>query len=309
MFDYIDIDVAYLLGLIIGRGEFSEEGEIKRLLIHFPFELMHVKGPPESELEFDQETQIRLCLDDVRRRINELLEVNVDIERYPNEITLKAVFTKTTMAWRNLRMLCNYKNSYYEFELPQVIYNVSQDLQKEFIRGLADSSASPSYADRDQAGFQRIVIQFNNQNWKLPIQVCKLLQENLNVNVQHILFGHPNIRTSGQITSHWAKEHRLRIYADDFASIGFNFPYKQRILEEMIKYNKTNKKFETKKCNPKIKRIRTKKPHHPGENDSKLPSEVRRHFDAAFEICLELGCDQGEAGLQLELVPIEEENV
>jgi len=293
MIDYIDNDVAYLLGLVIGRGEFSEDGDIRRLLIHFPFELMQVTGIPGSRLKFDQGTEIRLCLDDVRRRINELLEVNVDIETTSNEITLKAIFTKATMSWRNLRNLTLDKSNFYEFELPNLLYQAPLDLQKEFMRGIADSTSSPSHSDRDQAGNQRIVLQFNNRNWKLPIQVCKLLQTCLNVNVQHILFGHPNIRASGQASQQWAKEHRLRVFAEDFEIIGFNFGYKQRIFQEMVRYNKRHRRYESKKCNPLVKKTRTTKPQHPGERDERLPLEVRRHFDATFEVCRALGCNQG----------------
>jgi len=307
--DYIDNDVAYLLGMIMVRGTFHVEGDVKRLLIHFPFQLMEVTGLPGSQMKFDQETEIRLSLDDVRRRINELLEVNVDIERANYEVTLKATFTKNTMSWRNLSLLCDNKSSPSEFLIPNVMFNVPEDIQKEFIRGMADAAASPSYSDRDQIGLQRIVIQFPNSCWVLPIQVCKLLQENLGVNVQHILWGHPNIRTSGQQGESWAKEHRLRIYAEDFASIGFNFKYKQTILDQMVEYNLKNRKNSTRPCNPKIKRIRGKgKAKHEDENSERLPECLRgKHFDSYFFVCMALGCTQGKPGHQIEMEFPEEE--
>lgn len=298
--DYMDNDVAYLLGMIMVRGTFYIDRDVKRLLIHFPYQLMEVKGLPGGPLKFNQETEIRLSLEDVRRRINELLEVNVDIERANNEIILKATFTKNTMSWRNLMLLCNNKKSYSEFIIPDVLFDMPEDVQKEFIRGIADAGASPSYADRDQANLQRIVIQFQNPNWILPIQVCKMLQENLKIKVQHIIWGHPNIRTPEEPSNRgepWAKEHRLRIYAEDFASIGFNFQYKQKILEELAEYNKKNRTNETKPCNPKIKRPRGTKPRHPDENSNRLPACLKgKHFDAYFQICQALGCSQGEAG-------------
>lgn len=309
--DYMDNDVAYLLGMIMVRGTFHIEQDVRRLLIHFPYQLMEVKGLPDSKLKFNQETGIRLSLEDARRRINELLEVNVDIERASNEVTLKATFTKNTMSWRNLRLLCNNKSSYSEFVIPDVMFDMPEDIQKEFIRGIADAAASPSYSDRDQIGLQRIVIQFQNPNWILPTQACKLLQECLGVNVQHVLWGHPNIRTpgkneekpSGKSGESWAKEHRLRIYAEDFALIGFNFKYKQKILEELVKYNLKNRKYDTKPCNPKIKKLRgDRKPKHHDEKSRRLPECLRgKHFDAYFQVCQDLGCLQGEAGPQMEI--------
>lgn len=314
--DYMDNDVAYLLGMIFVRGTFQIDGDVRRLLIHFPYHLMEVRGLPGSTLKFEQETQIRLSLEDVRRRINELLEVNVDIERARNEVTLKATFTKNTMSWRNLRLLCNNKSNNSEFTVPDVMFNMPEDIQKEFIRGITDAAASPSYSDRDQIGMQRIVIQFQNPNWILPIQVCKLLQENLKVNVQHILWGHPNIRTpgkdegkiSGKSGETWAKEHRLRIYSDDFESIGFNFKYKQKILEEMVNYNLKDKNRNSKPCNPKTKKLRgDRKPKHHDERSKRLPACLRgNHFDAYFQVCQALGCLQGKPGPQLDIFETEQ---
>jgi hypothetical protein len=300
--DYMDNDVAYLLGMIMVRGTFHIERDVKRLIIHFPYHLMEVKGLPNSKLKFNQENEIRLSLDDVRRRINELLEVNVDIEKTGSEIVLKAIFTKNTMSWRNLMFLCNNKSSYNDFVIPKVMFEMPKDIQKEFVRGIADAAASPSYSDRDQAGLQRIVIQFQNSNWFLPIQVCKLLQENLNVNVQHILWGHPNVRTPNRKSGEtWAKEHRLRIYAEDFKTIGFNFKYKQMIFKELVEYNQKIRKNATKPCNPKVKVPKSKKPKHPDEKSERLPSCLRgKHFDSWFQICQALGCLQGKPSSQTE---------
>lgn len=301
--DYMDNDVAYLLGLIMIRGTFHIEGDVRRLIIHFPYQLMEVQALPNSNLRFNQDEKIRLSLDDIRRRINELLDVNVDIERNKNVISLKAVFTKNTMSWRNLRLLCKNKTNFYEFEIPEVMYEMPEDIQKEFIRGIADAASSPSYSDRDQAGYQRVVFQFPYQNWQLPLQVCKLLQENLGIKVQHILWGHPNIRTPEEDQGHWAKEHRMRIYAEEFIKIGFNFEYKQEILKEMAKYN-LEKGHNSRYCNPKIKKIRANqiKPMHPDESSEKLPFELRgKHFDTYFQICCALGCKQGKESNQKEL--------
>lgn len=288
--DYIDGDVAYILGMVMVRGEFQEYNSLKTLLINFPYQLMKIQGLPGGDLEFNQENEIKLSLGNVRNKLEELLGTTVSLEAASNIITLKANFFHDTVAWRDLKLLTDNKTDYREFEVPNVIFNAPIEIQKEFIRGIADASSSPSYADRDQVGKQRIVIQFANQNWVLPIQVCKLLQKDLNVNVQHILWGHPNVRSPNEEGSNWAKEHRMRIYAEEFAKIGFNFKYKQDILDEFISFNSNH---QTKKCNPCAKNIRNQKPSHADEISDKLPVIIRgKHFDAAFKICLALGCDQ-----------------
>jgi len=91
--------------------------------------------------------------------------------------------------------------------------------------------------NNDQTGKNRVYIEISNRNWFLPTQLCQLLQS-LTVPMQYIGWGHPNIR-GGNGTS-WAKEHQLKIYAEDFQSIGFYITHKNEALEELAEYNKAN---------------------------------------------------------------------
>ena len=62
------------------------------------------------------------------------------------------------------------------------------------------------------------------------------------------------------------------------------------------------------KCNPnpEIRRI-TRKPKHPGEKSKDLlPANLRKHFNAYWQICLALGCDQCVDTGQLKLIEIQE---
>jgi len=234
-FDYIDTDVAYLVGMIIARGSFHQDGDVRRLVIQFPYRHDAMTPIPGSQIDIDRETALRLSLDSIRARISELLEVNLRVVRKAREVSLFAVFPRETIGWRDLRFITGGKSNYLEFEVPEIIFDSDSDIQKEFLRGIADTSCEPSYADRDQSQRQRIVIQVQFGNWILPIQLCKLLQEHLGVPVSNILWGHPNLRApSGG--SGWTKETRIRIFAEAFAPIGFYFEYKQRIFEEMVNF-------------------------------------------------------------------------
>lgn len=46
--DYLDNDVAYLLGMIMMRGTFHVDGDIRRLIIQFPYKNVQVKSVPNS---------------------------------------------------------------------------------------------------------------------------------------------------------------------------------------------------------------------------------------------------------------------
>ncbi|MHB8755247.1 MAG: hypothetical protein ACYC92_09875 [Candidatus Acidiferrales bacterium] len=305
--DYLDPDVAYLLGLITARGQFYVEGDIRRLVVNFPYRLFTAKPPEGSGLHFDIPTEMRLCLDDVRNRINELLEVNVQIIPGRRNTQLVAVFTKNTMSWRNLTTLLKHRSSYQEFEVPAIIYETPEDIQLEYARGFADASATPSSSDYEQYGnsprSHRIVLQVNHQNWLLPIQICRLLQVHLKVPVQHILWGHPNLRDSGNKGKSWEKEHRIRVFAEGFLPVGFHFPFKQRILESMAEINRNQDHGPIHECNPLARHRTKKKAKHRGERSKDLPEALRgKHFNAYFQICKALGCEQGTPSDQLILI-------
>jgi hypothetical protein len=294
--DYLDPDVAYLLGLITARGQFYEESGIRRLIINFPFRLFEAKPPKGSRLRFNLKKETQLCLNEVKNRINELLEVDVKFQATPSGAELSAVFTKRTMSWRNLTTQLKGRSSFREFEVPEIIYETPRDIQLEYIRGFADASATPTRADRDQRKFHRIVLQVNHDNWVLPIQLCKLLQTKLDVPVDHILWGHPNMGRG-------SREHRIRIFAEAFLPIGFHFDFKQQILDAMARINKKQRNKPLHLCNPLAKRIPKKKPAHKDEKSKTLPPSLRgKHFDAYFQICKAIGCEQGTPSDQLVLI-------
>lgn len=303
--DYLDPDVAYLLGLISARGQFVLDRDVRRLIINFPYRLFQTSPPEGSRLKFDIPTQMRLCLDDVRNRINELLEVSVSIVPSKFNTQLVATFTKNTMSWRNLTTLLRNRGTFQEFEVPPIIYEAPRDIQLEYARGFADASATPANGDYLQYGadspkFHRIVLQVNHENWLLPIQICRLLQINLRVPVQHILWGHPNLRDPSNSGKQWAKEHRIRIFAEDFLPIGFLFPFKQQILEAMAKINRQQKRSPSHQCNPLAQHRIKKKRRHSDEKSKSLPRPLRnKHCDAYFQICKALGCTQGTPSGQL----------
>ncbi len=298
--DYMDEDVAYLLGLILVRGTLTEDKDIKRLAIEFPYKSLEAKGISTS---YNQKSALQLSANSIRDRINELLGVDLKVENMSGSVVLSAVFTKNTLAWRNLKLLLGDKSSYSEFELNPIFYEFEISIKKELVRGIADATGfiRPS---NEYYGRHRIYLEINNANWYLPIQICKLLQE-MGVGVQLIQWGHPNMREPGKTDvdaekSSWAREHQIKIFAEEFESVGFYSPHKQKILEEFAEYNKNMFKKKHEECNPLEKGIREPKPKHPCENHLKIPTEIRgRHFDGYWQICQGLGCMQGKPSQQI----------
>lgn len=296
---FLDPDMAYLLGLIVGRGTIREISGKRQLIIEYPFKNLIAKGIKKS---FDTKDKILLSLDETINRLGELIEITPKKISSENSVSIIIESNRYGLLWRNIGRLLLNKMSFREMEIPEVLFDSSEDIKKEFLRGIADVTGSIGTGGRDQAGRHRVYISILNDNWKLPIQICKLLQTApLNIPVNTIDWGHPNTR-NGNLKDYnrgakqvWAREHQLKVYAEYFEKIGFRIIHKNKILKELAEENKKNfPQRKSKLCNP-LKKGAKQRPHHPEEMSEKLPGELQgKHCDTYWQVCLELGCRQGE---------------
>jgi len=282
--NFLDEDVAYLLGLIVMRGQLYDRGPERGIIIEFPFKSLQVEG-------YDQELHLQLSVNRIRDRIQDLVESFVRVERTNQTFVFSIRFLQSPVTWRNLRYHFGNRRSYKEFQVPAGIVNAPREIQVEFLRGVADAGGFIRDSNRDWSGRRRVYLEVHNRNWILPVQLCALLQQKLDVPVQLIQWGHPNTREP-KGGSHWAREHQVKIYAEAFEPIGFTIEYKNRTLQ---KFARQDRKHHGRliKCNPNpaIRHIQKKK-RHPEEKNPALPARVRQHFDAYWQICLALGCKQ-----------------
>ncbi|MFH0948698.1 MAG: hypothetical protein V1833_06870 [Elusimicrobiota bacterium] len=296
---FLDLDMAYLLGLIVGRGTIREISGMRQIVIEYPFKSLEAKGIKQI---YDTKDKILLSLDETVSRLGELIEVipkKVSAER---SISIVIESTKYGLLWRNIDQLLKNKKSFREMEIPDILFVESEDVKKEFLRGFADVTGSIGTGGRDQAGRHRVYISVLNDNWKLPIQICRLLQEPpLSIPVNTIDWGHPNIR-DGNVKEYnegreqaWAREHQLKIYAECYEGVGFRITHKNEILKELAEENKKNFSGRSiKLCIPVEKRKKQRQPH-PEEMSDKLPDELKgKHCNTYWEVCLNLGCKQGQ---------------
>ena len=290
--NYLDPDVAYLLGLIAIRGELHENPGDKRIVIQFPFKSLVAEG---TTIHVDQREQLDMAVNRIRDRLQELVESHIEVARAENEIVFSMRFLRSSLVWRNTRYMFGEKRSFREFEIPASILSAQDDSIKiEFLRGVADAAGFVRKSNYYVDGKNRVYIEVNNRNWKLALQLCRLMQVDLDVPVQMIQWGHPNVREPNRREgTAWAKEHQVKVFVEVFAKIGFYVPYKERILAELVAEDRERGGTPPKKCNPnpKVRRLK-KKPRHSGEKSEILPPVVRRHFNAYWQICRVLGCDQ-----------------
>lgn len=205
--DYIDADVAYLLGLITARGRISESGEIKQVLIEFPYRSLEVDGISGT---FNTNTSIRLGLQRIQERVLELTGADVSITNGENSVNLVLRFLRNTMMWRNILMHTQHHTGYEHFQVPTIFFsqNIPNDWKREYIRGVADVAGNIRRSNRYVDGSNRVRLDVLNYptNWDMPVQLCTLLEEHLTIPIQLITWGHPNMKRN-------FREHQINIFA------------------------------------------------------------------------------------------------
>jgi len=301
--DYLDVDVAYFLGLLIARGSINEAGGVKRITIEFPFRNMYVEGIRKI---FNQRDQVIISLQDPIKRINELTDVQINQNITENSVNITIETLKNTIFWRNVKTLMRGKTSYYEFSIPKEIIEADEKIKVEFMRGYADVAGHVRASNRDQNGRHRVYLDILNPNWHLPVQLCHLLQDHLRVPTATITYGHPNLRDplgrdykEGKRGT-WAREHQYKTYCEYFLKIGFYMKHKQEILEELADYNIMKfGKIEPVFCSPP-KPIKVKKRYrHPEVKSDNLPAEIRgKQYKSYWQICADLGCPRYRSWLE-----------
>ncbi len=283
--DYIDADVAYLAGLIIGRGTIAEVSGVRQLTIEFSYQSLEAQGISST---FSLDTAIRLGLDKILDRLQELLDTDIQKIAKNNGVHLVIRFMRHNMIWRNILLLTEGKTDYAYFRIPKVFLDpeLPVEWKREFVRGFADVAGNIRHANRYVDGRHRVRLDVLNYptNWELPVQLCTLLQDHLDVPVQLITWGHPNMGRD-------FREHQINVFAQPFLKVGFSLEYKQQILTEFAEFDaKSFPDVKYGKC-PGLRRPRDKPTDQREHNADKLDKRLwGKHFDSYWQICKVLGC-------------------
>jgi hypothetical protein len=270
--DYIDGDVAYLMGLIMARGTITDSPSHRQIVIEFPYSSLKIDG------RYDQDIYIKLGLNDIRERLLDLLDTDIKIVSKENSVDLVARFLRPSMVWRDILLLTGNKTSYPHFQIPPIFFeaDLPREWKREFVRGFADVAGNIRESNRYVDGRNRVRLDILNYptNWSFPVQLCTLLQEHLDVSVQLINWGHPNLGRA-------FREHQLNVFAKGFLKVGFSFQHKQETLKKFAEVDEM--KFPQAKYEERL--------------DSRL---VGNHYDAYWQICRALGCARATAPVAAE---------
>ena len=285
MFDYLDADVAYLLGLIAARGQLSKNNGGWRLMIQVPHSYLETD-------ELSERQRLIGSLNKIINRIGGLTGNNPTLTEGTNVTDISYESSRNTLFFRDLKLLLGDATGYENFSVPQPLFDGPDDVKREFLRGYGDIAAKVRKSNEYFLGLNRVYIDILSVNWKLPTQLCHLLQDHLKIPVQTLTWGHPNLRDKA--TKPWTKrEHQVKVFCDAYLPIGFYLDHKHKQLEAFARKNRQIRVKGGPKpheCDPETK-SRGRNPRHPDEGNADLPKSLRgKHFNGYREICTKIHC-------------------
>lgn len=283
--------MAYLVGMILGNGEIQRSNRETTITIDIPYKNLYT-----DDLR-DVAIYVRASVVDIRAIVEPLIGRDLVVSQSTHSTKLSFTKNNDEYVIRELLRLITGGRHHSTMRMAPELFTITSDEKIALLRGIADSTGHirKSNIAFGQDGAHRVYIEIPG-NWYMVIDIANMLKD-VDVPVQTIDFGHPNFR-DGKLVKYnqgkpnfWKKEHQIKIFANEFLTIGFNIRHKQLALEkyseellEFIDPEKTHKFYWEKPV-----RIATK-PRHPGENDPSLPSEIRgRHFDSWTELAAFMG--------------------
>ncbi|UTC47123.1 hypothetical protein E4N72_11590 [Treponema vincentii] len=278
----MNIEMAYLLGMIIGNGELQQYSTQTKVTIDIPHKNLYTDDMKDTAI------YVKASLFDIQSTLEPL--IGQRLTQSETRCSTKITFTKANNEYvmREILRLVGSGVHHSTMKMNDELFLITIDEKKSLLRGIADVTGyiRKSNIAFGQEGAHRVYIEIPG-NWYMVIDIANMLKA-VDIPVQTIDFGHPNFRDTNLDKYnagkkyYWKKEHQIKIFANEFLPIGFNIKHKQEALEkyadellEFIAPDKTHKFYWEKPIRRKIK------PIHPCENDDSLPIEIKgRHFES-----------------------------
>jgi hypothetical protein len=318
---------SYVEGLLVGRGRIYRNE--RRLLIEFPHKNPQLPGIAHcsdcgwlatgfTKLKCKNRTCNKIVNPSVRRTYEQHLDTksslaevivpfisaNMDCKirispgNYSTHLFLD--FPVDSQCWSRFQEDFPVGHSHHEFLLPSNLAERDLESKTEFVNGLLDTAGfvnSGGWLPRDgKNGHGRMRLYFQVvRNWPLVVQIDNFLRREFDIPIQTIDWGHPNIRSAGgseSSGSSTSREHQIKIFPEFMERFRFRISSKQNLFSELLQHNR-NVGFTKREdwFPPRVIPDSQRKPSHKAEGDLRLPIGVRKHFDAFWQINLELGCD------------------
>lgn len=223
--------VAYLIGLIAGKGYIEDDSKVS---IEFPFVNEYVEGIAHCPLcgylatkpsgsnslkckNSSCKNSLSAAIDpNIKKRYNQPSSFNSSIKNsivpflskgisFEHNLVSNSTCTFLTLQLNTdlylyVKKIFHPAISFTSTTIPLEMWNIKDEEKIEVINGLLDSigfANAGGWIPRDGRhghGRMRIYFQIINRNYKLPVSIDNYIRDNFNLPIQTIDWGHPNIR-------------------------------------------------------------------------------------------------------------------
>lgn len=292
----MNVEMAYLLGMVTGNGEIQRGPSETTITIEIPHKKL------ETEFQHDVTIYVRASITDIRQALEPLLGTALAFTQNANVSLLSFRKPNEDYLMREILRYIGGATSSDNVRISPEVYDFTYDERKQFVKGFADVTG---YIRRSNYAFTepnyRVYFEIPH-NWGLVVDFCNLLKS-IDIPVQAIDWAHPNMRDGGLKKYNqgkpdfWKKEHQVKVWALEYQPIGFVILHKQQALDYFAEEQKKPYTLAGRDAGERLHRYyweltqRVKaKPTHPGENDEFIPAEIRgKHYDSWTEIAKDLG--------------------
>lgn len=297
----MNVEMAYLLGMITGNGEIQRGATDTTISIDIPHKKL------ETEFQHDVGIYVRASITDIREVLEPLLGIALSFTQNANVSMLSFRKPNEDYLMREILRYIGGATSSDNSRISPEVFDFSYDERKQFVKGFADVTG---YIRRSNYAFTepnyRVYFEIPH-NWGLVVDFCNLLKS-IDIPVQAIDWAHPNMR-DGNLTKYnqgkpdfWKKEHQVKVWALEYQPVGFVVLHKQEALNFFAEEQRRPYTMEGKDPADRFHRYyweltqrMREKPTHPGESDDFIPEEIRgKHYDSWTQIAKDLGYSQDE---------------
>ncbi|GHV04371.1 hypothetical protein FACS189485_09640 [Spirochaetia bacterium] len=296
----MNVEMAYLLGLICGNGTIKRGNSSTLVSIDIPHKKL------ETEDFHDVKLYVKASITDIRKILEPLIGTSFGFIQKDTVTVLSFEKQNNEYVMREILRFIGNASSHDNIRLNIEIFNFKKEEKIYFLRGFSDVTG---YIRRSNYYFykykHRVYIEIPH-NWELVIDIANLLKL-VDIPIQTIDWAHPNMR-DGNLrkynqgnTAFWKKEHQIKIWVNEFLPIGFGILHKQQALEA---YNKeflagfTIDGIDPKNYThhfywEKASKTKAAKAIHPSEKDAFIPNKIRGvHYDSWKDIARDLGYEK-----------------
>lgn len=184
----MNVDMAYLVGLILGNGEIQQFSNRTNITIEIPYRNLY------TEDKKDVAVYVKASVVDIRLILEPLIGNAITVTQSSHSTLLTFEKPNSEYIIREILRFIGSGRHHTAMRMGSDLFSINVEEKKALLRGIGDVTG---YIRRSniafgQDGAHRVYIEIPG-NWYMVIDIANMLKD-VDIPVQTIDFGHPNFR-------------------------------------------------------------------------------------------------------------------